>query len=254
VDFSYDSFITQLEEVEVVERTRTEIEEIAATSLHGNAQVRLIPDSVGIAGKMAIDLIAQAPGVVMDDGMPKIRGLTGINNNLDRPTQAARRDPFETMPSPNMPLIFVDGSEVNLGFLENIYASDVLYIDVLRGIEAAIYGLRGYNGVIVIATKSRLSKRGSPSNVPRLQETIVPGFFEAREFFSPDYAFEKPDHNRLDYRTTLFWQPNIAIEDSNRPPIQFYTGDTTGNYMIKVEGITRDGRAVVGQKAFEVQN
>ncbi|WP_282160756.1 hypothetical protein [Ulvibacterium marinum] len=257
-EFSYDPSITQLEEVEVSapKKTRLEerIEEIESKTLHGNATIRLIPDSVGIAGKRAMDLIAEAPGVVMMNGVPKIRGLTGINNNLNPPRRDPLRDPFTQPPSPNMPLFYVDGGEVNFDYVENMYASEILYIDVLRGIEAAIYGLRGYNGVIVIATKSQLSKGGGPTNVPKYSETLIPGFYRKREFFSPDYSFKRPDHKRLDFRTTLFWKPDITIEDSSQLPIQFYTGNTTGTFLVKVEGLSRDGRVAMGQYTFEVSD
>ncbi len=257
-EFSYDPTITQLEEVEVSapKKTRIEqrIEEIESSTLHGNATIRLMPDSVGIAGKRAMDLIAEAPGVFMMNGVPKIRGLSGINNNLNPPMRDPVRDPYNRPSSPTMPLFYVDGGEVNFDYVENMYASEILYIDVLRGIEASIYGLRGYNGVIVIVTKSQLSKGSTPTNVPQSPEGIIPGFYTAREFFSPDYSSVRPDHQRLDYRTTLFWKPDIRIEDSHQPPIQFYTGDTTGTFLVKVEGITRDGRVTMGQYTLEVHD
>jgi len=240
VEFTYDPSITQLEEVEVSAPKKTRIEEIESSTLHGNATIRIFGDSINTAGMSAIDLIGRAPGVTISGFKPNqaiiIRGLSGFGT----PRSA--------------PLIFVDGGEVNLDFLQNMDASEILFVDVLRGIEAAVYGVRGSGGAVIIATKSRLSKGSSPSDVPKLQETIVPGFYMGREFFSPDYAFKKPDHDRLDYRTTLFWKPNISKQDSRQPPIQFYTGDTTGNYMIKVEGITWDGRPIVGEKTFEVRN
>jgi hypothetical protein len=252
-DFEYDPSVTQLEEVEVSaqKKTRSEerIEEIESKTLHGSATIRLFADSTGTAGMSAIDLIGRAPGVLISGKKPdqtiKIRGLKGV-------------EPGEGGP----PLIIVDGSEVNsnnpyidpLDYIQHMDASEILYVDVLRGIEASIYGLRGYNGVIVIATRSRLSKGGVQTNAPKYDETVIPGFYKKREFFSPDYTFKRPNHERLDYRTTLFWKPDIKIEDSSQPPIQFYTGDTTGAFLVKVEGLTRDGRAAIGQYTFEVHD
>ncbi|WP_422080218.1 TonB-dependent receptor plug domain-containing protein [Ulvibacterium sp.] len=247
-EFSYDPAITQLEEVEISApmKTRTEerIEEIESKTFHGNATIRLFADSTGTSGLSAIDLIGQAPGVTIG-GRKKpeqtvtIRGLRGYDSFVATDTT---------------PLFFVDGGEVNLEYIQHMDASEILYVDVLRGIEASIYGLRGFNGVIVIATKSQLFKGNVQNNVPEYSETLIPGFYRRREFFSPDYSFERPDQKRLDYRTTLFWKPNIKIEDSRQPPIRFYTGDTTGTFLVKVEGITRDGRVAMGQYTFEVSN
>uniref|UniRef100_UPI00261598D8 TonB-dependent receptor plug domain-containing protein n=1 Tax=Ulvibacterium sp. TaxID=2665914 RepID=UPI00261598D8 len=229
--------------VSAPKKTRIEqrIEEIESETLHGNATIRLMPDSQNTAGMSAIDLIGRAPGVTISGNKPEqtvtIRGLRGYDSFVATDTT---------------PLFFVDGGEVNLDYIQYMDASEILFVDVLRGIEASVYGLRGFNGVIVIATKSRLSKGSVLTNMPKSPEGIIPGFYMAREFFSPDYGFVRPEHERLDYRTTLFWNPDIGIEDSRRPPIQFYTGDANGSFVIKVEGITKDGRAVTGQHVFEV--
>uniref|UniRef100_UPI00262122E3 TonB-dependent receptor plug domain-containing protein n=1 Tax=Ulvibacterium sp. TaxID=2665914 RepID=UPI00262122E3 len=240
--------------VSAPKKTRIEqrIEEIESETLHGNATIRLMPDSTGIASMSVIDLIGRAPGVTISGKKPeqtiKIRGLRGVDHQLSSSTGLFPWDP------PNTPLIFVDGVQVSLDYIQHMDANEILYVDVLRGIEASVYGLRGSNGVVVIATKSRLSKGSAQTNAPKSPEGIIPGFYMAREFFSPDYGFVRPDHERMDYRTTLFWNPDVRIEDGRRPPIQFYTGDANGSFVIKVEGITKDGRAVMGQHAFEVQN
>lgn len=262
IDFTYDPSITQLEEVEVSapKKTRIEqrIEEIESETFHGNATIRLFADSTNTAGMSAIDLIGRAPGVLIMGVKPaqtvRIRGLSGIGTQGFRPSNNNSGSSLAGPPSGTTPLIIVDGSEVNLDYLQHMDASEILYVDVLRGIEASIYGLRGYPGVIVIATKSRLSKGNVQNNDPEYSETIIPGFYRKREFFSPDYSFEKSDHKRLDYRTTLFWKPDIKIEDSDQSPIRFYAGDTTGTFLVKVEGITRDGRLAIGQYTFEVNN
>lgn len=248
-DFEYDPSITQLEEVEVSapKKTGTEerIKEIESKTLHGSATIRVFADSADNAGISAIDLIGRAPGVTIG-GRKKpeqtvtVRGLKG----------------FDTFPgntsADTTPLFIIDGSEVNLDIIQHMDASEILFVDVLRGIEASVYGLRAFNGVIVITTKSQLYKGGAPTNVPKSPELIIPGFYMGSEFFSPDYAFKRPEHKRLDYRTTLFWKPDIKIEDSRKPLIRFYTGDTTGTFLVNVEGITRDGRVAMGQYTFEV--
>ncbi|WP_282160755.1 hypothetical protein [Ulvibacterium marinum] len=220
-EFELDPLVTQLEEVEVIEKKRTEIEEIAAATLHGNAQRRIIPDSEGTAGKTVKDLIR------------------------------------ESVSSPTFSLLYLNGSEVSplsFGYVLNMDASEILYIDVLRGFEATIYGPRAHNGVIVIATKSLLSKGKTANDTPEYEKNLLSGFHVRREFFSPDYSFKSPEHKRPDFRTTLLWIPNLSIKSAERIPIEFYTGDYTGSFVVKVEGLTRDGRAFVGQKIFEVQN
>lgn len=49
------------------------------------------------------------------------------------------------------PLLLVDGVEVNT--IRNVSPSSVKSIEVLKGTSAAMYGTRGYGGVIMITTK-----------------------------------------------------------------------------------------------------
>lgn len=243
-EFEFDPTVTQLEEVEVSapKKTRTEkiIEEIESRTLHGSGTIRLFSDLAGTAGMSAIDLIGRAPGVTTTGTQPSqslsISGLSGFGGQ-----QAA-------------PLIIVDGGEVNMDYIQNMDASEILFVDVLRGMEAAIYGARGSGGVVSIATKYRMSKGKTANDVPEYEKNLIVGFHARREFFSPDYSFRRPDHKRPDFRTTLLWRPNLFIESDERMPIKFYTGDHTGKFIVKAEGLTRDGRAVVGQKIFEVQD
>jgi TonB-dependent SusC/RagA subfamily outer membrane receptor len=62
------------------------------------------------------------------------------------------KDLFGSVPA----LIVVDG--VSMNSLPNIHPSSVESIEVLKGTAAAIYGTRGYGGVIVIKTKVQISK------------------------------------------------------------------------------------------------
>ena len=61
-----------------------------------------------------------------------IRGINTVNGTTD-------------------PLIMVDGHEMK--DISSINPNDVKSIDILKGSSAAIYGVRGANGVILITTK-----------------------------------------------------------------------------------------------------
>jgi TonB-dependent SusC/RagA subfamily outer membrane receptor len=57
-----------------------------------------------------------------------------------------------TFSSTNEALIMVDGREMDTGTFLNMNPADVDKIEVLRGSEAALYGRRGANGVLVVTT------------------------------------------------------------------------------------------------------
>lgn len=56
------------------------------------------------------------------------------------------------------PLILVDGVPVEMGSLDNIPPGSVANIEVLKNTSAAMYGSRGYGGVILITTKKTLEE------------------------------------------------------------------------------------------------
>jgi len=58
-----------------------------------------------------------------------------------------------TFSSTNEALIMVDGREMNTATFLNMNPEEVERIVVLRGSEAAIYGRRGANGVLVVTTQ-----------------------------------------------------------------------------------------------------
>ena len=99
---------------------------------YGAASVK-IKEDIQTATDMYSYLEGKVPGVqVTADKKIIIRGLGTFNGNSD-------------------PLILVDGVETP--DLSGIDPKDVKSVDVLKGESAAIYGIRGSGGVIVIKLK-----------------------------------------------------------------------------------------------------
>jgi len=64
-----------------------------------------------------------------------------------------------------------------------------------------------------------------------------------REFFSPSYETPQLAAGRLpDFRTLLYWSPNVQTGISGRNETAFYTSDLPGRYAAVIEGITSDGK------------
>lgn len=74
------------------------------------------------------------PGIVVRGGSIVIRGGGSFSSS-------------------NEALIVVDGREMNTGTFLDMNPADVGRIEVLRGPQAALYGRRGANGVLVVSTK-----------------------------------------------------------------------------------------------------
>jgi TonB-dependent SusC/RagA subfamily outer membrane receptor len=80
-----------------------------------------------------------------------LQGVSGVRVSPEAKTIniQASRDILGAVP----PLILVDGVPVEMGSLDAIPPSSVAHIEVLKNTAAAMYGSRGYGGVILITTK-----------------------------------------------------------------------------------------------------
>jgi S-adenosylhomocysteine hydrolase len=80
--------------------------------------------------------------------------------------------------------------------------------------------------------------------------TKISGYNEPRIFYSPKH--NKPDYNP-DLRTTLFWEPNITLENGKDYSLKFYNADISSIIKICVEGITTTGIPITGSINYKVQ-
>ncbi len=140
------------------------------------------------------------------------------------------------------PAYYVDDVEVNIGIAKTIPQANIDFIDVRNtGHSSAAYGLKA-QGIIAIYTK-----QGSRSGSSKIRERPgainykLNGFYEAREFYAPDYASIDRNRTQADYRTTLYWKPKITANATQNELLTFYTSDDSGRFRIEIEGITDGG-------------
>lgn len=230
-DFEYDPSITYLEGVVLKERKISKRalldEKLNARTLHGFASSRLIPDSIpGVGpGSPTFDMLRSVGGVQVFGTFP--------NQSVSIRNEGA--------------LFLLDGIRTSPAVIQTIPISNILFIDVLKGAEATIYGGLGpgrISGVIAVYTKTGDEIVQNPDVLSGVTNVTIPGFYKAREFYKPNYALTKPAHQRPDYRKTLHWEPEISIKEDSAYKLDFYTGDLNDTYMIRIEGMTYDGRAV----------
>jgi len=161
------------------------------------------------------------------------------------------------------PLVLIDGMPVSWpekkrtiydSPLESVNIDDVESVDVFKGASAAIFGVRGSNGVISITTK-----RGSDwknYDVNRLNcNTFSPlGYQSPIEFYAPKYDTPASKNSAIpDVRTTIFWKPDLLIPKDGKASFEFYTADFPTTYSVVIEGITTDGRIIRQVKSIEVK-
>jgi hypothetical protein len=72
----------------------------------------------------------------------------------------------------------------------------------------------------------------------------------SRAFYGADYSLFSPPG--FDATSTLFWKNLLSISPEKNPEVTFYTGDISGHFIIKVQGITPDG-VIYAQKDLFVK-
>ena len=160
--------------------------------------------------------------------------------------------------SATRPLIVVDGitlyDEVGFDTLGDVSVNDIESIDVFKGASAAIFGARGGGGVISITTRRARVNHVDERNDLNYTVFTPFGYQKPVEFYSPKYETQEARQSPLsDYRTTIFWKPDVVISDDGEASFEFYTADFPTTYSVVIEGITGDGKIVRQVEKIQVR-
>lgn len=239
--YKFDNDVIVLKGVEVkAKRDITKNPFYRAEANYAKPDSRVILDSLpGAKTKMYVFDVLQGnvPGVVVSGSFPnhkvKVRGNNTINGT-------------------NEPLFVLNGMPTDFASIYNISPSEIHFIDVLKGASAAAYGIRGASGVIAVYTRDGMS--ATEQKTPKGIITYIhPGYTQSREFYHPSYEIKKREHIKPDYRTTLYWNPNLKLEGSEPLNLQFYTSDQSSEYRIEIEGITSSGIPIRHERFFGIR-
>jgi len=153
-----------------------------------------------------------------------------------------------------LPLVLLDGMQIPWpervvspfdSPIEYVPVTNVESIDIYKGVNP--FGMRGAYGVISITTR----RGGSSGGLTQFNfASYTPlGYQKPVEFYSPKYEIlEARQLNIPDFRTTIYWKPDVVISDSGenagKESFDFYTSDIPTTYSVVIEGLTTDGGIV----------
>ncbi|MFN8208427.1 MAG: TonB-dependent receptor plug domain-containing protein [Bacteroidales bacterium] len=146
------------------------------------------------------------------------------------------------------PLFLIDGVMVDKGTFKALNPRDVELIEVLKGPGTAVYGSRGGNGVIAAYTK-----RGEFGKKGYIEFSML-GYTTPRIFYSPVYDPGKPLNPATDNRDVLLWAPELIPDQNGIVRVRFFTSDQPGEYILKLEGMDRNGKTGVLKSRFSVES
>ena len=79
----------------------------------------------------------------------------------------------------------------------------------------------------------------------RDRHIILQGYDVSEEFYSPCYR-NRPLPNTQDYRRTLYWNPNLELDEKGRANITLWNNSNSTSITVSAEGITPTGKILTG--------
>ena len=134
-------------------------------------------------------------------------------------------------------IVYEDASDI----LKDIQVSDMSSISLLRGADAVILGPRASGGAVVITLKD---PRNLPARPAQGIITYTPlGYSESVEFYHPTYDTpEKKNAQRSDFRSTVYWNPELRLDAEGKATTEYYTPGGTAPEDIIIEGVDKNGK------------
>ncbi|AMR31576.1 hypothetical protein A0256_09140 [Mucilaginibacter sp. PAMC 26640] len=182
----------------------------------------------------------------------KIRGATIVNGKVYA-TSSLIASATSTGPEP-MQLV-VDGLLVRDATLDLYLPNQIETVEILKGNNAAIYGIIGGAGVVVLTSRQGDSADDDGMAVSAMSPGLVsirpPGYYKSREFYSPKYKVAGEQVNNS--RGTVYWNPNLTTDKDGHTSFSFGNGNAPGSYRVIVEGIDTAGNPGRSVITFKVQ-
>jgi hypothetical protein len=150
-----------------------------------------------------------------------------------------------------LPCLMIDGVIIkDASLIENLDPEIVEKIDVIK--ENYLVGRYFFPGILNVITKAGdFSCVSLPDYMIRMPYRVLD---PVNSFISPDYSSGQTKESRIpDYRNTLYWNPAVKTDKNGKARIEFWSSDNKADYVINVQGITKDGKAFSGKKILKVR-
>ena len=188
-------------------------------------------------GNLLQTLPGKVPGLIvreMTDGVGTRRVVyierSGMNSSIQFPK--------EVLVTIND--VFINGTPEEV--LSSIDPASVESVEVSTSVNV-LYGSVGGNGIVSVYTKKEFEEEVKSGR--NLTVIKVPGYSRPHIFNSPDYDNPATDAIKSDYRSTIYWNPEVILNASEgTATVSFFAADLPGKYRIVAEGINEKGNPI----------
>ncbi len=136
--------------------------------------------------------------------------------------------------------------------IKHLKSEHIKKITVLNGYEGFMeYGKKAMGGVVFIETHDLIDLAKEKESPDYL--TILHLYESQKEYYKPKYDKEWKKHmGIIDFRTSLYWAPNIDTDNSGVAHISFYTSDVSGEFQVVINGVGLNGKLGSFSKTIQV--
>lgn len=201
----------------------------------------------------AANAMLMIPGLHLRGGFISLGGMTSFTVSakdeplliVDGVMVAGGNDPATDTEN----VLHINSSPV-LEELTKIPVDIIDFVEVLKGPEAAYYGTRSSNGVIIVNTHRVSNFRNHIENYGTIQYNSK-SYHLAPNFTTPDYndLFIKSNVVK-DSRATLYWNGHLYTNLNGKASVSFYTSDSPSSYTINITGVTVTGEQINKKLTF----
>ncbi|GAA3981142.1 carboxypeptidase regulatory-like domain-containing protein [Mucilaginibacter dorajii] len=186
-------------------------------------------------GSLANGLAGRLNGVAIRGGVPYL---------TDKVSELMQGGP--------MLIVLDDVAQADGTGIDDYNIVDIESVKVLKNNDAAIYGVRGANGVLLIKTIKNKSMPINKTMAPGLITYAPKGFYKARTFYSPAYGGSTPNAGPDD-RRTIYWNPDLVTDKDGSASFDYFNANGKGNYRVVIEGIDENGNLGRGVYVYKVE-
>ena len=118
---------------------------------------------------------------------------------------------------------------------------------------ALIYSMRSDNGrfylMDILVKDDYLIPSAKQERDLSKRVTTLAGYFPPEEFYAPEYP-DGPIPGDVDYRRTLYWNPNLVTDSVGRAQVEFYNNSYSTGFSISGTGMTASGTPYIIDETY----
>jgi len=148
----------------------------------------------------------------------------------------------------------IDGNFAPYPIVASLRVSDIEFVDIILGRTPSQLNIGGRTAYNILTKEGNPNFDWSAVKVEGTKGLKLQGYAPTREFFIPP---DKQDINSpisLDFRSTVYWNPSVNIDQYGKALVSFPLSDGATIVHVEVQGISDKGVPFYGTYQIEVRD